>query len=270
MAPIETNGFTAYAECARVSLAELAILVVRSAGKGGVVAGDWDLDSFRLVHSVCSVDEARQAIRSTHFDLALLVFDPISTITLGLVREIASVDYPIAIVVLSSRLDDAELLAELQTCDVCVLPKPCPADAIQNVFRHAMARIRQDQMKGSSRLRAGQSLLINRDEGIIAIGGRTVSLSPRIFKLADLLLSNDGCVVPAMELARGALERSDASAPEAVRGAIRELRHALTNMPLVVDNVRGYGYRLRLRQYDSHAKRTETNGEQTDVDALHV
>jgi hypothetical protein len=45
-----------------------------------------------------------------------------------------------------------------------------------------------------------------------------------------------------MELAQKVLERCDYSAAEAVRGAIRELRHALRGTSIAVETSRGYGY----------------------------
>ena len=116
--------------------------------------------------------------------------------------------------------------------------------AVHAVLRRGRAAARPGQIPAE--LRVGD-LAISAGRLQVAVGDRTVELSPREFSLLHVLLANAGSVFTREELARTAWGWRSSVESRAVDNAIRRLRQKIEPdpaQPRYVLTERGTGYRL--------------------------
>lgn len=176
---------------------------------------------------------AASLLESQRFQLIVLALELAVRDVLGFVRDLAAERPDHAVVVVSSQLDDADMVVELQRLNAMLLPRPYTTNALQRVVSLALK---------NNAAPAARPIVVDGARGLLTIDEREIRLTPRLFKLFSYLMASSGRPIPAMELAKNVLDRADYSAAEAVRGAIRELRRALRDTSVGVETSRGYGY----------------------------
>jgi len=185
---------------------------------------------------------ATALLEGKRFELIVLALELAVYELLGFVRELVPERPDRAIVVVSSQLNDADAVVELQRLDVALLPRPFTTNALQRVVSLALQNARLSEAARVDVAPAACPIVVDSTRGLLTIDEREVRLTPRLFKLFSYLLASSSRPVPAMEIAQNVLDRGDYSAAEAVRGAIRELRRALRDTSVGVETSRGYGY----------------------------
>jgi DNA-binding response OmpR family regulator len=191
-----------------------------------------------------TLSAAAALLATKRFELIVLALELAAQELLGFVRELAAARPEQAIVVVFSQLNDADTVVELQRLEVALLPRPYTTNALERVLSLSLKHVRRIESKADSIAPAVSPIAIDSARGLLAIDEREIRLTPRLCKLFSYLLASSGRPIPAMELAQNVLNRCDYSAPEAVRGAIRELRLALRGTSVTVETTRGYGYLL--------------------------
>lgn len=202
----------------------------------------------RLRSSGCSLatsttlTAAAALLDTKRFELIVLALELAVWELLGFVRELVTERPDQAIIVVSSQLNDADTVVELQRLDVVLLPRPYTTNALQRVVSLALKNARPSETTRDNVAPAACPIVVDGARGLLTIDEREIRLTPRLFKLFSYLLASSGRPIPAMEIAQNVLDRCDYSAAEAVRGAIRELRRALRDTSVSVETSRGYGY----------------------------
>jgi DNA-binding response OmpR family regulator len=203
-----------------------------------------------------TLSAAAALLDAKRFELIVLALELTARELLGFVHELAAERPEQAIVVVFSRLNDADTVVELQRFEVTLLPRPYTPNALERVLSLALKNVRLSENTADSVAPAASPIAVDGARGLLVIDAREIRLTPRLFKLFNYLLAGSGRPIPAMELAQNVLKRCDYSAPEAVRGAIRELRLALRGTSVTIETSRGYGYLLgHVSSRNTHVRR---------------
>jgi two-component system response regulator TctD len=224
------------------ALSEIDVLLLEQASDHPLSIEPW-LRSCGCSPATSTTLTAAAALLDTkRFELIVLALELAARELLCFVRELVTERPDQAIVVVSSQLNDADTVVELQRLEVVLLPRPYTTDALQRVVSLALKNAPLSGTTQDNVAPAACPIVVDSARGLLTIDERAVRLTPRLFKLFSYLLASSGRPIPAMEIARNVLDRADYSAAEAVRGAIRELRRALRDTSVGVETSRGYGY----------------------------
>jgi DNA-binding response OmpR family regulator len=89
------------------------------------------------------------------------------------------------------------------------------------------------------------ALTLDRDARRVAVGARTVRLTPRSFQLVELLIASPAHVFPRAELERE-IWGDDPPGADALRALVAQTRRAFDEVGVdPIENLHGHGYRIR-------------------------
>jgi len=231
-----------HSDYARSALSEIDVLLLEQASGHPPSIEPWLQSSGCFLATGSTLTAADALLDTKRFELIVLALELAARDLLGFVRERAAAQRDQAIVVVSSQLNDADTVVELQRLEVVLLPRPYTISALRCVLSLALRNARLSDTARDSVAPAACPILVDSARGLLTIDRREIRLTPRLFKLFSYLMANSGQPIPAMDIAKHVLDRCDYSAAEAVRGAIRELRRALRDTAVAVETSRGYGY----------------------------
>jgi DNA-binding response OmpR family regulator len=117
--------------------------------------------------------------------------------------------------------------------------------ALEEVDARLEALKRRSELMDGERLQCGPLALFTA-EGLAQVNGVALELLPREFEVLNLLAARSPRVVPKSAIVETLAERNLELGDTAAEVYVSRLRRKLSGMPLVIDTVRGFGYRLQV------------------------
>jgi len=146
------------------------------------------------------------------------------------------------VLVLSARGTWAERVDGIDSGADDYLPKPYQ---MQEVVARLRALLRRAGGHSQSVLTAGK-VEVDLKARIVSVGGAMIQLTPLEFRLVHHLVNNKGKVVSQIELADALYEHDHDRDANAIEALISRMRRKLG--PGVIENKRGFGYRIATEQ----------------------
>lgn len=187
-------------------------------------------------------DEAVQRISTSAYDAVIMDIMLPGCDGLTAVRQLRSMSNSTPILLLSARGDVDQRITGLNAGADDYLPKPF---SIAEVIARLRAITRRGGEPGAILLRLAD-LAVNVPQRTAQRGGRNIELSPREFRLLEVLLQNAGHVCTRAELLRQVWDYTFDPGTNLVDVYIRKLREKIDcghDVPLL-HTVRGVGYTL--------------------------
>jgi DNA-binding response OmpR family regulator len=159
----------------------------------------------------------------------------------------------VPIIICSAAQDKRDRVLGLKLGADDFISKPFDLDEfearVEAVLRRA-GSVRHSETSAPDQLRVGE-LIIDRQRRKVTLGGQSISLTPTEFRLLSALASRPDDVLTREELAQLVWGTGDMSGSRTIDVHIQRLRSKLTSgasAPLVINSVRGYGYRLECEE----------------------
>jgi DNA-binding response OmpR family regulator len=156
-------------------------------------------------------------------------------------------DRRVPVLVLTARDRIADRVEGLQRGADDYLVKPFAAEEVDARLE---ALQRRAAMAEGARVQCGPITLFG-EEGRALLEGRELDLLPREFEVLSLLISRSPRVVPKSAIVQSLSERNLELGDTAAEVYVSRLRRKLSGSTVGIETVRGFGYRLLVRESGS-------------------
>lgn len=205
------------------------------------------------VDSVPSVNEAGEVLAANAYDVALLDADDLAVECLKGLRDLSTENSQTQFIVCASTDALPAAMAAIEHGAQDFIVKPLrPAEL--------RLRIMQAGLRGSSRTTGSDGattrfgpLSVDLRSGEITIDGARLELTPRERGVLQHLMNSRRNVVTKDQIAARVFNLESDANPKAIETYIHRLRKKLNSSDVVIETVRGLGYRLTLKASDETA-----------------
>jgi DNA-binding response OmpR family regulator len=198
--------------------------------RAGLKLDDYSVDWFQDGHS------AEMALRSEHYDIAVLDIGLPDTSGLELLKQIRQRGETLPVLILTARDAVSDRVAGLDSGADDYMVKPFDLDELSARLR---ALLRRSSGRASSEIHHG-NIVLDPAAHSVTLNGDAVELSPREYAVLHLLLENVGKVMSRSRLEEGLYSWDGDVESNAIEVYIHHLRKKLGSE--LVRTIRGVGY----------------------------